>query len=889
MSLYTLQDTDGTSNRITFTTGNTSNSNKHLGTSYSTYKNVYNGCGFETNTNYFNVINGIQLWKAPLTGTYEIEVAGGGGGSCLTTTTRLGGAGAIIKGTKTLSSGDILRIIVGSRGGRFGYTSGGGGASVVGPGISMTNAGTTTNSLPWIIAGGGGGGGNSGGNGKNAEYGESSSSGNSTSTTYIGTANTNAGSGGRTGQTANGGWGGGGAGWLSNGGGNSNTGSCNYQTHYNSIKLNSSSAPNGSYNSTSCYSNPFQDSNQGSCRGAAGGFGGGGNGACNGGGAGAGYTGGNSSGAGGGSYFNTSEMTNRYNVGTQSRDNDGYVKITITSSGNSGGGITNNSTILTNNIKLSILKDKYINSGITNASGHSKLSSSLYSFSAHTFTNCGATGNTGPSLSDCIISYGGSSTNNWWNNTSYFNVIGESGVNGIQVWKVPDTGTYQIYAKGASEGYSQYGQGACIYATFTLTKGDTYMILVGQMGTQGNGSGGWVASGGGGGTFMVKGSNYSDRTINDVLVIAGGGGGSIVGTTGTLVSSGGDGLSSSSSTTTGGTNSGSNNGGGGGGGLIGNGTGWSSSGGISFINGGKGGTGHSTQGISHGGFGGGGGGGGNPGGGGGGIYGGNWGESGITNSGSGYNRGGQGGGSHVNSSGTNVSYGTSNNNTHGSLTITPLSLSNNDIKLNDFRGASFVSGDPVPSTGPISINSNFKGKTFGTSIPSVTEYEFNATHIPNQSGTYSGSVRGLWFRNTTGSDMTITEIRVAPNNSGNQSIWVGDLGTSPPPSYSSTTTASTAYLVKNNSDTWWTVPNSGITIANNNYVGILGKRSTNSYGAYGGSTITFPSNHNITIYRFIHQGHIYNTSYSATSLPVSNNNSSNTTSSISRIFFKYTL
>ena len=58
--LFTFQDTDGTANQITFTTGNTTNSNNHLGTSYSTYQTVYDDCGFENNTSHFNVINGIQ-------------------------------------------------------------------------------------------------------------------------------------------------------------------------------------------------------------------------------------------------------------------------------------------------------------------------------------------------------------------------------------------------------------------------------------------------------------------------------------------------------------------------------------------------------------------------------------------------------------------------------------------------------------------------------------------------------------------------------------------------------------------------------------------------------------------------------------------------------------
>ena len=326
--LYTLKDTDGTLNRITFTTGNSSNPGvgKHLGTALGTYQTVYNGCGFESNTSHFNVINGIQLWKVPVTGTYEIEVGGGGGGSTYNNN-RYGGMGQMIRGTKTLTQGDMLRIIVGSRGGRFMYTAGGGGASAVGPAISMTNAGTASGTAGrWIIAGAGGGGGDSGGNGTNANSSESSNSGNGT----YGSANTTWGTGGRSGITTNGGWGGGGAGWTSDGGGNNNAGTGNYQQHYNSRRLNTSSAPHGAHQNISAnYPNPFESSTAGSCRGAAGGFGGGGNGACNGSGAGAGYTGGAAGGAGGGSYFNTGEMSSRVN-GNIARDIDGHVKITKT-------------------------------------------------------------------------------------------------------------------------------------------------------------------------------------------------------------------------------------------------------------------------------------------------------------------------------------------------------------------------------------------------------------------------------------------------------------------------------------------------------------------------------------------------------------------------------
>ena len=561
------------------------------------------------------------------------------------------------------------------------------------------------------------------------------------------------------------------------------------------------------------------------------------------------------------------------------------------------------SPIPTSNITFTILKEKYKDSGITSATGHANLMiDTLYSFTSHTFTNCGITGHTGPDLDDCKNTYGANIEP--WNNTDYFNVGGKPGVNGIQIWTVPDTGYYEVDAYGARGGGilgvpgsndAGGGLGARMKSRFSLTIGDKYMILCGQQGGAGANSG--LGSSGGGGTFFVKGDDYSNITLADLQLAAGGGGGR--GSTGhSSTSHGQPGQSGTSNSTSGGSTG--TYGVGGGGGLISNGDGngyipASFTGGYSFKNGGEGGTpgNYSTVAGQYGGFGGGGGASVHSGSGAGGVYGGD--SANPYNS----NPNGKGGGSHY--KGTILVSTTGQNDGHGKIIITATSSSGTPrsvlpptIYLSYFRNATFTSGSAVPSSGAISINTDFKGKTFGSSSSgggggTSTTYEFNATHIPNQSGTYGGAVRGLWFKNTTGSAMTITEIFIPTNNSGDQSIWVGNLGASAPANYSSTSTASTAEMVKNYTGTWWTVPNSGLTVANNHHVGILGKRSTNSYGGYGGSTITFPSNHNITIYRFIHQGHLYNTNYSATSLPVSNNNGSNTNSAIGRIFFKYTL
>ena len=53
----------------------------------------------------------------------------------------------------------------------------------------------------------------------------------------------------------------------------------------------------------------------------------------------------------------------------------------------------------------------------------------LFSFSAHTFTNCGATGKNGPTLANCKSSYDVS----WEDDTDLFNMTTQ----GIQEWTVP--------------------------------------------------------------------------------------------------------------------------------------------------------------------------------------------------------------------------------------------------------------------------------------------------------------------------------------------------------------------------------------------------------------------------------------------------------------------
>ena len=307
---------------------------------------------------------------------------------------------------------------------------------------------------------------------------------------------------------------------------------------------------------------------------------------------------------------------------------------------------------------------------------------------SHTFTNAGATGRQGPTLSQCRSAY---TTAAWTQDTTnnYYNMTTQ----GIQEWVVPATGIYNITANGAAgAGSGSYygGKGASIYGSFSLTSGEVICIVVGQMGVVGPVLGG----AGGGGSFVYKKSNTS------LLIAAGGGGGG-----GHDVGFGGFG----SSTTTPVSGGGNGNGGfssigyGGYGGILngvtgdwndaaGGGCGWNGDGGngesmapTDYIGyGGKGRSGNFIGGYhgqnpgngspGNGGFGGGGGsgGGGSSGGGGGGFTGGgggnNW--SGTGNPGHG---GGQGAGSF--NLGTNQLNTANYNEAHGSVTITANSSS----------------------------------------------------------------------------------------------------------------------------------------------------------------------------------------------------------------------
>ena len=209
----------------------------------------------------------------------------------------------------------------------------------------------------------------------------------------------------------------------------------------------------------------------------------------------------------------------------------------------------------------------------------------------YTFTNAGASGFSGPNQGQCDAAYGAG--------------VVTINTQGIQEWVVPASGTYSITALGA-QGGNNGGLGASVTGEFDLVSGDVLKILVGQ---QGSFLG--FGSGGGGGSFV-------STTINTPLIVAGGGGGSghsgpgfNTPDGGQIVTNGTNGKSSSpglgGTGGNGGTSSSSYGGpfnnSAGGAGFFGNGVndGTQTNPGISFVNGGMGGS-------NSGGFGGGGGG-----------------------------------------------------------------------------------------------------------------------------------------------------------------------------------------------------------------------------------------------------------------------------------------
>ena len=107
------------------------------------------------------VNNGIQEWTVPATGSYVIEVWGARGGytfrcDALVGTLCHGANGARMKGTFSLTQGEILRIAVGQMGQDYHSSSSGGGGG--GGGTFVAKGNNHSGATVLIVSGGGGGG-----------------------------------------------------------------------------------------------------------------------------------------------------------------------------------------------------------------------------------------------------------------------------------------------------------------------------------------------------------------------------------------------------------------------------------------------------------------------------------------------------------------------------------------------------------------------------------------------------------------------------------------------------------------------------------------------------------------------------------------------------------
>jgi hypothetical protein len=141
----------------------------------------------------------------------------------------------------------------------------------------------------------------------------------------------------------------------------------------------------------------------------------------------------------------------------------------------------------------------------------------VYSFSAFTFTTGGVTnGRTGPTLVQIQDSY---SAETWTQSTSNLNMTTQ----GIQLWTVPQTSTYEFEVAGAQAASVTYptsstgGRGVIVKGRYNLTQGQVVALAVGQTGAPVTGVSSFNGAGGGGGSFVAL--------SGTPLFVAGGGGG----------------------------------------------------------------------------------------------------------------------------------------------------------------------------------------------------------------------------------------------------------------------------------------------------------------------------------------------------------------------------
>ncbi|KAI2801425.1 hypothetical protein BLOT_010976 [Blomia tropicalis] len=171
------------------------------------------------------------------------------------------------------------------------------------------------------------------------------------------------------------------------------------------------------------------------------------------------------------------------------------------------------------------------------------------------FKSCGAIGSSGPTYSQCESFYLNSSTRAAVFENENLNL------NGSQMWTVPKSAYYTIFAKGADGGsgvhHHRGGKGALVRSVFYLQEGDTIFIAIGQSGSdacsnytldmelcrhsnttdsiegkqmdnngKANGKMIEVGGGGGGATYVFKFKPHFPEKWVPLLIAGGGGGGS---------------------------------------------------------------------------------------------------------------------------------------------------------------------------------------------------------------------------------------------------------------------------------------------------------------------------------------------------------------------------
>ena len=259
---------------------------------------------WNTNTEYFNVVNGIQYWTVPADGTYRITARGGKPPNA---GNYAAGRPSKVVGDFDLTKGQVLHLLAGQAGIVGGHSQNSGQRVSAGGGGSFVTVTPHTTTASLLLAAGGGGGA--------ADNTWTRRQGRDASTTTSGTTGASGGvSGGSNGSGGSGTYGGGGAGFSGNGATPSGTSSTEVAQSYT----------NGGGGGDGAASWGIRH---------RGGFGGGGGGGSLAAGGGGGYSGGGAGdwssqqqGGGGGSYANATLGTNT-SVSLTTETGNGYVTI----------------------------------------------------------------------------------------------------------------------------------------------------------------------------------------------------------------------------------------------------------------------------------------------------------------------------------------------------------------------------------------------------------------------------------------------------------------------------------------------------------------------------------------------------------------------------------